>query len=426
MKIIGFENNSLAAEAGLQVGDDLININNQKISDELDFQFYASDELLQIEVLRDGERFIFEIEKDYDESLGIIFEETKFRCCGNHCIFCFVDQNPQGLRPSLYFKDEDFRLSFLYGNYVTLTNVSRSDLKRIIRQRLSPLYVSVHSTDLNIRKLLLGITKDDHLLDKIRYLAEHRIELHAQIVLCPGINDGQSLQKTIDDLAGFYPQLKSIAIVPVGLTWHRQGLYQLASVTPDFAAALIDQMELISEQFKRIWDDHFFYLADEFYLLAGRPLPLAERYEDFPQIENGVGMTRHFIDRFKEQSFQFPHRIKADKTMTLVTGMLAAPMIETVVLPRLNQIERLNAKLKIVRNEFFGPSVTVTGLLTGQDIYQQLKDQALGDVIVLPANCINYDGVFLDDWTLEQLGQRLERPVELIDTDFIRLFESFE
>ncbi|MDZ7376620.1 MAG: DUF512 domain-containing protein, partial [candidate division KSB1 bacterium] len=282
MKIIGFENNSLAAEAGLQVGDDLTKINDHQIGDELDFQFYASDELLEIEVLRDGERFIFEIEKDYDESLGIIFEETKFRCCGNHCIFCFVDQNPQGLRPSLYFKDEDFRLSFLYGNYVTLTNVSRSDLKRIVRQRLSPLYVSVHSTDLTIRKLLLGITKDDHLLEKIRYLVEHRIELHAQIVLCPGINDGQGLQRTIDDLARFYPQLKSVAIVPVGLTRHRQGLYQLASVTPAFAAALIDQVEPISEHFKQIWDDYFVYLADEFYLLAAQPLPLAQRYEDFP------------------------------------------------------------------------------------------------------------------------------------------------
>ncbi len=425
MKIIGFESNSPAAQAGLQIGDDLIRINGHKIGDELDFQFHASDELLEIEVLRNGERFIFEFEKDYDESLGIMFEETHFRCCGNHCIFCFVDQNPPGLRTSLYFKDEDFRLSFQYGNYVTLTNVGRSDLKRIVTQRLSPLYISVHSTDSKVRKLMLGINKEDHLLEKIGYLAGHRIELHTQIVLCPGINDGPSLRQTIDDLSRFYPQVKSIAIVPVGLTRHRQGLYQLSPVTPGFSKSLIDQIEQISERFKQQWDDYFVYLADEFYLLAKVALPAWERYEDFPQLENGVGMARHFIDQFEEQSRQFPHRIDTSKMLTVVTGVLAAPIIEKVVIPRLNQIEHLSANLKIVRNEFYGPSVTVTGLLTGQDIYEQLKDEPLGDVIVLPGNCINYDGLFLDDWRPEQLQQRLERPVELIDTNFVSLFERF-
>jgi len=426
MKIVGFENGSLAAEAGLQIGDDLIKINGHSIGDELDFQFHASDESLEIEVLRNGERLVFQLEKEYDDSLGIVFEETKFRCCGNHCIFCFVDQNPPGLRPSLYVKDEDFRLSFMYGNYVTLTNVSRSDLKRIVAQRLSPLYVSVHSTDLRIRKLMLGIQKDDHLLDKIRYLTEHRIELHAQIVLCPGINDGSSLRQTIHDLAGFYPQVKSIAIVPVGLTRYRHGLYRLVLVTPAFARSLIGELDQISEQFKRTWDDYFVYLADEFYLLAGEPLPASERYEDFPQLENGVGMARDFIDRFEEQSQQFPHRISTRKELTLVTGVLAAPIMADTVLPRFNRIENLQAKLSVIQNEFYGASVTVTGLLTGQDIYHQLRDAALGDVIVLPANCVNYDGLFLDGWTPELLQQRLQRPVQLIDTDFMALFENVE
>ena len=201
MKITAIELDSIAAAEGLQIDDDLTKINNQPIRDEIDYQFHASDEFLEIEVIRNGKCHIIEIEKDYDDSLGIIFEETKYRCCGNKCIFCFIDQNPSGLRESLYFKDEDFRLSFMYGNYVTLTNVSKSDLQRIVEQRLSPLYISVHSTDLEIRKQMLGIKKDDHLLEKIRFLTENRIELHAQIVLCPAINDGASLVKTIGDLA---------------------------------------------------------------------------------------------------------------------------------------------------------------------------------------------------------------------------------
>ncbi len=426
MKIIAFEKNSTAADADFHIGDDLIKINGNSIRDEIDFQFHASDEHLEIEVIRNGEPLVFEIEKDYDDSLGIIFEEIKFRCCGNDCIFCFIDQNPKGLRESLYFKDEDFRLSFIYGNYVTLTNVSRADLKRIVAQRLSPLYVSVHSTDLEIRKLLLGIKKDDHLLEKIRFLSDHRIELHAQVVLCPSINDGASLVKTIDDLAEFYPQLKSIAVVPVGLTKHRENLYPLQPVTSAYSKSLIFEMEKIAQPFKKKWDDYFVYLADEFYLLAGEELPTAERYEEFPQVENGVGMVREFIDRFEEQSSHFPHRINTRFELTLVSGVLAAPIINHWVVPRLNRIENLTARVQTIRNEFYGNSVTVTGLLTGQDIYNQLRNQKTGDIILLPANCINFDGIFLDDWTPAMLQTKLQRPVEIIDNDFIALIQKLD
>lgn len=426
MKIIAFEKNSAATEAGLKSGDDLIKINGNPIRDEIDFQFHASEEFLEIEVIRNGESYIFEIEKDYDDKLGIIFEETKYRCCGNDCIFCFIDQNPKGLRESLYFKDEDFRLSFLYGNYVTLTNVSRADLKRIAEQRLSPLYVSVHSTDLEIRKLLLGIKKDDHLLKKIRFLSDHRIELHAQIVLCPAINDGAGLTKTIADLAEFYPQLKSIAIVPVGLTKHRQNLYPLQPVTAAYSKSLLVEIEKIAQQFKQRWDDYFVYLADEFYLLAGEELPGADRYEEFPQVENGVGMMREFIDRFEEQSLRLPHRIKSRRELTLVSGVLAAPIIDRVVIPRLNLIQNLTARIQIIKNEFYGERVTVTGLLTGQDIFNQLRRQKIGDILVLPANCINFDGIFLDDWTPAMLQTKLQRPIEIIDNDFISMIQKLE
>jgi len=314
MKIKAFEQGSLAAKVGLKIGDNLIIINENPIRDPIDFQFHASDELLDIEVLRNGRTLFFEIEKHYNESLGIIFEDIKYRCCGNKCIFCFVDQNPPNLRKGLYFKDEDFRLSFLYGNYVTLSNVSRSDLKRIVEQRLSPLYVSIHSTNSEIRKLMLGLKKDDRLFEKIRYLTKNNIELHAQIVLCPMINDRNILAQTINDLAEFYPNLKSIAIVPVGLTRHRKNLYPLKPVTPDDAKMIIFEAESFAQNFKQKWDDYFVYLADEFYLMAGSNLPSIERYGDFPQIENGVGMARDFIDQFEEQSKQFLHKIKSNFT----------------------------------------------------------------------------------------------------------------
>lgn len=424
MKIIDFEPNSLAAEAGLKIGDDLIIINDEPIRDLIDFRFHVADEILDIEVLRQGNTLFFEIEKDYDDNLGIIFEEIKYRCCGNDCIFCFIDQNPKGLRDTLYFKDEDFRLSFLYGNYVTLTNVSQNDLKRIVAQRLSPLYVSVHSTDLDIRKLLLGLKKDDRLLKKIEFLADSDIELHVQIVLCPSINDGESLTKTIDDLAQFYPMLKTIAIVPFGLTKHRENLYPINPVTPDYASDLIARIEPIARQFKKKRKDYFIYLADEFYLLAGMELPPAKRYEEFFQIENGVGMTRDFLDRFQEQSRHFPHRINTSRSMTLVSGQLAAPVISRWVVPVLNRIENLHVNLMTVPNNFYGTSVTVTGLLTGQDIYMELSRHELGDVIVLPANTLNFDGIFLDDWTLELLQKKLGRHVEIVDVDFDELLKK--
>ncbi|HEX9974562.1 MAG TPA: DUF512 domain-containing protein, partial [bacterium] len=305
-----------------------------------------------------------------------------------------------------------------------LTNVSQNDLKRIVAQRLSPLYVSVHSTNLEIRKLLLGLKKDDHLLKKITFLAENSIELHVQIVLCPSINDGESLAKTIDDLAQFYPMLKTIAIVPVGLTKYRENLYTINPVTPDYARDLIAHIEPIALQFKKKRKDYFIYLADEFYLLAGMELPRADRYEEFLQIENGVGMTRDFLDRFQEQSQHFPHRINYSRSMTLVSGQLAAPVISRWIVPVLNRIENLHINLVTVPNNFYGTSVTVTGLLTGQNIFAELSRHELGDIIVLPANTLNFDGIFLDDWTPELLQNKLERPIEIVDVEFDELLKK--
>ena len=424
MKIKQFEKNSLAREAGFEIADDVVTINGYLVKDIIDYQYHVSEEFLEIEVDRDGQPLIFEIEKDYDESLGIIFENFKYKHCGNKCIFCFVDQNPPQLRKSLYFKDEDYRLSFLYGNYVTLTNISKKELQRIVKQRLSPLYVSVHSTNLSVRKKMLGIKKDDSLMQKIHFLTDHQIELHTQIVLCPGINDGSSLLNSTNDLKQFFPYLKSIAIVPVGLTEHRDSLYPLTPVTAPYSKKLIHQINEFADSIKKEMDDYIVYLADEFYLQANMELPAAERYQEFPQIENGVGMARNFIDCFEEQSSRLPHRISQEKTLTFVTGELASSIIQLHIIHRLNQIRNLSVSLCTIKNNFFGNSVTVTGLLTGNDIYSQLKDVQLGDKIILPENCLNFEGFFLDNWTPEQLEKKLSKPFEFMENDFVSLIEK--
>ncbi|HDP99021.1 MAG TPA: DUF512 domain-containing protein [bacterium] len=426
MKVIEIEPDSLATAVGIKPGDDIRKINGHIIRDTIDYRFYRSDEYLEIEYYRSGIRHSVSIEKEFDQDLGIIFEDIRYKCCGNKCIFCFIDQNPAGMRSGLYLKDEDYRLSFIYGNYVTLTNISRRALDRIVEQRLSPLYISVHSTDTEIRKQMLGIKKDDRLLEKIDFLARHGIELHTQIVLCPGFNDGESLEKTINDLSGFYPFLQSIAIVPVGLTRHRQNLPKLQPVSADYARQFIPTIERVANSFKHKIGDYLLYLADEFYILSGQNLPPMERYENFPQIENGVGMTRSFIDLFEEQTIDFPHRISQQRSMLLVTGKLAAPILQNWVIPRLNKIENLKTDLQIIENQFYGNSVTVTGLLTGQDIYQQIAEQNRYDVIVLPANCLNYDGIFLDNLSPQELQNKLQRQIEIVDNDFVELIERIK
>lgn len=424
MKIIEIASNSLAEKYGFLAGDKVTHVNGNLIRDEIDWRFYSSDDLLQIKFQRGGINHEITIEKNPEDLLGITFDEIRYRCCGNKCIFCFIDQNPKNLRSSLYLKDEDFRLSFIYGNYVTLTNLSRSDARRIVMQRLSPLYVSVHAVDLKVRQKLLGIRHDDHLLSKILYLTRNGIEIHVQIVLCPGYNDGEILADTISKLSRFYPELRSIAIVPVGLTKHREGLPYLNPVTPPFASKIINWGEEQAQQYYERWQNYFIYLADEFYLQAGIPFPAEQRYDDFPQIENGVGMTRNFMDLFESTAAEFPSKLENPRSITLVTGKLAEPIIRSLVLERLNKIKNLAVNLVPVSNHFFGSSVTVSGLLTGQDIFHALSGTITGDEIYLPENCLNYNNLFLDDWRIENLEHRLRKRVKVIHTNFMELFEK--
>ncbi|HOC24832.1 MAG TPA: DUF512 domain-containing protein [bacterium] len=421
MKISVVYPDTPAARLGLQPGDEIIAIDSHEIRDPIDFQFYSAEESYCLHLRRGGHEWKVNLAPEESGWLGVEFADMEYHSCGNKCVFCFVDQNPAGMRKSLYFKDEDYRLSFLYGNYVTLTNLSRSHLERIVEQRLSPLYVSVHSTEDDLRKRMLGLRRSDRLLEKIDFLARGGIELHAQIVLCPEWNDGEHLEKTLADLAGRFPAIRSVAVVPLGLTGHREELTPLRTVTPAEAAGLVVSEKRWEKEFRSRLGIAFVYLADEFYLLAGAPLPSAARYDGFPQIENGVGMTRSFLDRFARQKYRFPREVKPVR-VRIVSGELAAPILTARVLPVLNTISGLQAEVVAVKNRFFGGKVTVSGLITGGDIIGQLRGMERADLIMIPPNCRNGDGLFLDDLDLDGLSRALDAPVLAPQSGFTELF----
>ncbi len=415
MKISRITPQSIAAETGLRVDDEIVRINGEPVRDAIDYEFWIHDTPLIITVKRQDDYFDIEFEHGLSESLGVEFEPMRYRCCGNHCVFCFVDQNPPNLRQTLYFKDEDYRLSFLYGNYITLTNTGKRDLQRIVEQRLSPLYISVHAVDKVVRAGMLGLKKDDHLMQKVAFLAENGIEMHAQVVLCPGWNDGSVLEDTVQTLASFYPALRSLAIVPVGLTRHRQGLVPLQPVTPEIAKAHIKwNLEQI-KVFQNRFGSNFLYLADEFFLMSQTDLPVADYYEDFGQIENGIGLMRAFIDQFSDDYDRIKSKLRG-LHFSVVTAELAVRVWETNLLPRLLNLGN-TVHLYSIENEFYGESITVTGLLCARDIAMQLRHKPLGDFILLPANVLNHDGLFLDDWTPADLESALGTPVFVANDD---------
>lgn len=424
INIINIESGSIAEELGITPGATLISINNKEISDELDYRFHNNGEELEVLIEQDGEQIIYEIEKEPHEDIGLLVEDMKMRKCGNSCIFCFVHQSPKGLRKPLYFKDEDYRFSFLYGHYVTLTNTTQKDLDRIVEQRLSPLYVSVHVTEPELRKYMLGIKREDHLLEKFEYLTQHGIELQTQIVLCPGLNDGDILDRTINDLAAFYPHVGSIAIVPVGLTKHRQWLPKLEPVTHDYAVKTIDIINEKRRQLKEQLGVSFVYLADEFFISTNTELPDEEYYDDFFQLENGVGLTRDFMLRFELEKSEIS--IPEPLNLTLVSGQHGAEALEKYILPEVADLPNLTYTLFPVTNTFYGEAITVAGLIVGEDIYNTLKDQPLGDYIVLPPRVLNHDKLFLDNWSINDLEDKLGKPIFIFPDSFVTLFEMID
>ena len=424
MKIIGTQDGSIAAEAGLLAGDELLEINGQRIQDNLDVRFYEGDEDLELKVARAGEILLFDIEKDEGEPLGLQLEEMKILSCGNDCIFCFVDQNPKGLRDQLYFRDGDYRLSFMYGNYTTMTNAGPAIIRRIIQQRLAPQYISVHATDLATRMRMMGLKKDDHILEKIGMLHDNGIAMHTQIVLCPGFNDGAVLEKTVEDLWKYNEQIVSLAVVPVGMTDHRWGLTELKRVDRNYARGLLDQVEAWQKRFRKECGRGFVYASDEFYIVAGRALPAPKAYDGFPQIENGVGMTRIFLEKFKAATRRLPAKLPKRRTLTLVTGTLASGLIEEHVVPALRKVKNLTVDLAVARNTLFGKSVTVSGLLSGKCVYSAVRRKGAGDLVLLPPDILNADGVFLDDMTIPQLERSLHAPVYVFDGSWARVMRS--
>ena len=425
MKIIKVHPESLGTQIGLTPGDKLIKINNQRVKDEIDYQFKISEQLVKLQFEIDGSTIEYEIEKDYDDTLGVEFEEFKIRACANDCVFCFVDQNPEGMRSELYFRDGDFRLSYLHGHYITMTNMGQKQLDRIVEQKLSPLYLSVHITDVELRKKLLLYKQDDKLLDKIKFLTDNDIELHTQIVLMPSLNDGKYLLKTIDDLYKFYPKLKSLSIVPVGLTKHRKGLIELQSVDKKYAEKFIQEIDSISQNYKTN-KNPFILLSDEWYLICKKELPPTYDYDDLDLVENGVGQVRSFMDNFEKEKIIFPKKIIKPTKLTIVTGMLIYEYFRKNVVDYLNQnIDNLEVQIIGITNNFYGDVVNVAGLLTGRDIINQLIGKDLGSSVWLSHRVLNDDRTMtLDNMTLDDISNRLNVTVNISDDSILEILES--
>ncbi len=405
---------SIADEMEIAPGDRLTAINGHSLRDIIDYNYFSAEEELTLEIVKeDAEIWDVEIERGEDEPLGLIFQAPAPFKCGNKCIFCFVHQLPSGLRSPLYVKDEDYRLSFLYGNYVTLANIGREEIARIIEQRLSPLYISVHATDAALRERLLGKKGIIPIMSIMEELAASRISMHAQVVLCPGINDRTALEKTVADLASLHPWVDSLAVVPVGLTRHRKGLPSLQPVTKEYAHSFIAEWEPRARALRQQFGEPFLFLADEFYLKAGIPFPPLESYGDLPQLENGVGMAPLFLAD-AEMVLEQAEQLKPFRA-TVVTGESPYVFLSDF-LKSLKGKTGVDLQPIAVKNRLFGESVTVTGLVSGRDIVAALKGEDLGEVLLIPDVMLKEgESIFLDDMTMEELEESLGVRVVVVE-----------
>ena len=411
---------SIAAEIGFEAGDAIISINGQQPRDLIDYQFLCADEFFELEVLdTQGKTHKIEIEKDYDQNLGLEFQSALFDRliqCNNRCPFCFIDQQPPGKRETLYLKDDDYRLSFLYGSYLTLTNLSPKEWDRIAQMRLSPLYVSVHATEPEIRIKLLKNNRAGQILDQLKWFKKNRLQIHAQVVVCPGINDGKHLEKTILDLAQFHrgriPTVASVAVVPVGLTRFRPNQDELIPVTPEKAQEIITQVQNLQQKFQQELGSTCVWIADELFLIAGAELPPESHYQDYPQIGNGVGSIRKFIKEFEQTVKDYPiQSCSTPRQFTWVVGNAVEKAFQPLV-KSLNEISGLTVNLVALASQYWGQEITVTGLLTGQDLRQKLTGKILGDGILLPSVMLKQgEAIFLDDMTVAELAEQLQIPI---------------
>lgn len=420
-KISQVKEGSIAWEMEIEPGDELLSINGETIEDVFDYHYLVNDEYIELLIRKpDGEEWELEIEKESEEDLGLKFENSlmdEYRSCRNHCVFCFIDQMPSGMRETLYFKDDDSRLSFLQGNYVTLTNMSDHDIDRIIHYHLAPINISFQTTNPKLRCEMLHNRFAGDIFPKVQRLYEAGIEMNGQIVLCKGLNDQEELERSISDLTKYLPYLKSVSVVPVGLSKYREGLYPLVPFTKEDAEQVIDTIEAWQKKLFPQYGLHFVHASDEWYLLAKRELPEESRYDGYLQLENGVGMLR----LLKEEICAELEKHKGDerkRKISFATGRLAYPYIQSYAA----QIQEKYPNLEIlgyeIRNDFFGERITVSGLLTGQDLLEQLKEKDLGECLLLPCNLLRSgEDVFLDDIRVKELENQFQTPIRIVEED---------
>ena len=413
---------SIAEELEIEPGDVLLTVNDQPIEDVFDYHYYTNEEYLTVLIRKpDGEEWELEIEKEFEEDLGIEFESSlmdEYRSCRNKCIFCFIDQMPPGMRKTLYFKDDDSRLSFLQGNYVTLTNMSDHDIDRIIRYHLGPINISFQTTNPELRCKMLNNRFAGDVFPKIRRLADAGIEMNGQIVLCRGVNDKEELERSIRDMEAYLPSLRSVSVVPVGLSKYRDGLYPLEPFDAASAAEVIDTIEAWQKKIYPVYGVHFIHASDEWYLLANRPLPEEERYDGYLQLENGVGMLRLLYEEVKAEVETMEMDASWHRVLSLATGRLAAPYMEKLGAMIREKLPNVTLQVYEIRNDFFGERITVSGLITAQDLIAQLKDQELGEELLLPCNMLRSgEDVFLDDLTVADVEKALQTKLRIVESD---------
>ena len=428
VKILAVEPGGPASHAGVRPGETLLSINGNEICDILDYRFYETDRHLSI-VLRDdaGAERTVQIRKGQYESIGLEFETylmDQQHSCTNRCIFCFIDQLPKGLRKSLYFKDDDSRLSFLFGNYVTLTNLKEREVDRIIKMHISPINISVHTTNPELRVKMMGNRFAGKSLDILYRFAKAGIKLNCQIVLCRDINDGKELDRTLKDLTSLWPSVQSVAVVPLGLTKYRQGLYPLTGYDSETARAVVRQLERWGDRCEQKYGQRICYAADEFYLKAQLPIPPAPFYGDFDQLENGVGLMASLKQEFLDALEDFVPPASARK-VTLATGVAAHPFLDTLLDELRQRCHNLTCNVVPIVNDFFGDTITVAGLVTGGDLLKQLRGRELGDALLLPDVMLRREGdIFLDDVSLEELSEALQIQIITVPNDGYALLDA--
>ncbi len=421
---------SIGEELEIEAGDRLLAVNDTKIEDIFDYQFLTQDTYIEVLVeKKDGEQWLLEVDKELDEDLGLEFENglmDEYRHCCNQCVFCFIDQMPPGMRETLYFKDDDSRLSFLQGNYVTLTNMSDHDIERICRYRLSPINISFHTMNRELRCKMLNNRFAGEALKKVDVLNEAGIRMNGQIVLCKGLNDGEELKFSIEQLERYIPNLESLSVVPVGLTKYRQGLFPLEPFQKRDAEEVIDLIEASQKKCYDKYGIHFVHASDEWYILAGREVPGEERYDGYPQLENGVGMLRLLMNEFEEALEQKRTVVPKEtpgRELSMATGLLAYPYIRRMAERMTEAFPGLRISVYPITNVFFGEQITVSGLITGQDLREQLRGKPLGEKLLLPENMLRSgEDIFLDDMTVRELERALQVPINIVKSsgyDFV-------